>query len=100
MPFCLSPLTTWMQGTGSWFSAKTGQPSYEATVVEQSDDHGASNYFIRKVPISKFFGEESKRKFQVQATEAIVMTDSAEQEYEADIYFWPDGAIGRSQWDD
>ncbi len=73
------------------FSRKTGQPSYETTVVEKSDDHGASNYFIRKVPISEFFSEESKRKFQVQATEAILMVDSSEQEYEADIYFWSKG---------
>jgi hypothetical protein len=73
------------------FSRKTGQPSYETTVVERSDDRGASNYFIRKVPISKFFSEESKRKFQVQATEGILMVDSADQEYEADVYFWSNG---------
>ncbi len=73
------------------FNRKTDLPSYEPTVLEHSDDHGASNYFIRKVPISEFFGAESKRKFQVQATEAIVMVDSGEQEYEADIYFWSNG---------
>ncbi len=82
------------------FSRKTGQSSDESTVVEKSDDHGASNYFIRKVPISKFFGEESKRKFQVQATEGIVMTDSAEQEYEADIYFWSNGRYRQEPVDD
>jgi hypothetical protein len=82
------------------FSRKTGQQSYETTVVEKSDDHGASNYFIRKVPISKFFGEESKRKFQVQATEGIVMTDSAEQEYEADIYFWSNARFRQEPVDD
>jgi hypothetical protein len=70
------------------FSRKTGQPSYEAAVVEQSDDKGASNYFIRKVAVSRFFNEASKRKSQVQATEAILMVDSAETEYEADLYFW------------
>jgi hypothetical protein len=73
------------------FSPKPGQASYETTVVEQSDDHGASSYFIRKVPISDFFNEGSKKKFQVRAAEAIVMVDSAEQEYEADIYFWSNG---------
>lgn len=74
------------------FSRKAGQASYETTVVEKSHDHGASNYFIRGVPISDFFSEESKRKFQVRAAEAIVMVDSAEQEYEADIYFfWSNG---------
>jgi hypothetical protein len=73
------------------FSRKAGQPSYEATVVEESDDKGASNYFIRKAVISRFFNEASKRKFQVQAAEAILMIDSADQEYEADLYFWSSG---------
>ena len=82
------------------FSRKTGQPSYETAVVEKSDDHGASNYFIRKVPIRRFFGEESKRKLQVQASEGIVMTDSAEQEYEADIYFWSNGRYRHEPVDD
>lgn len=77
------------------FTRKVGLSSYEATVVERSNGHGPSNYFIRKVPIGRFFNEESKREFQVQATEGILMVDSAEQEYEADIYFWSNGG---SQW--
>ena len=72
-------------------SRKAGQSSYGLTVVEKSDDHGASNYFIRKVAVAEFFSGESKKKFQVQATEAILMVDSAAQEYEADIYFWSNG---------
>lgn len=58
------------------------------TVVEKSADKGASNFFIRKVPISKFFSEKSKKTFQVEATEGVLMVDSAEHEYEADVYFW------------
>lgn len=73
------------------FSHKAEQAAYEATVVEKSDDKGASNYFIRKVAVSRFFDEASKRKFQVQAAEAILMVDSAEAEYEADLYFWSNG---------
>jgi len=73
------------------FSQKPGQLSYDTIVVEQSGDHGSANYFIRKVPASQFFSEESKRKFQVQASEAILMVDSAEQEYEADVYYWSKG---------
>lgn len=82
------------------FNRKTGQPSYETTVVEKSDDHGASNNFILKVPITRYFSEESKRKFQVQATDSILMVDSAEQEYEADIYFWSNGRFRREPVDD
>lgn len=82
------------------FSRKVGLSSYEATVVERSNDNVPSNYFIRKAPMSRFFNEESKRKFQVQATEAILMVDSAEQEYEADIYFWSNGRFRREPVDD
>ena len=82
------------------FSRKVGLSSYEATVVERSNDNIPSNYFIRKAPISRFFNEESRRKFQVQATEAILMVDAAEQEYEADIYFWSNGRFRREPVDD
>lgn len=82
------------------FSRKAGQSSFEATVVEQSDDKGASNYFIRKVPVSRFFNEVSKRKFQVQAAEAILMVDSAETEYEADLYFWSNGRFQQQPVDE
>jgi len=81
------------------FSRKTAELSYEPAVVEQSDDHGASNYFIRKVPVSDFFSEESKRKFQVQARDCILMVDSAEQECETDIYFWSNGRFRREPVD-
>jgi hypothetical protein len=64
------------------------------------NDKGASNYFIRKVAVSRFFNEESKKKFQLQATEAILMVDSAEQEYEADLYFWSDGRFQQQPVDE
>jgi hypothetical protein len=82
------------------FSRKVRQPSYETIVVEQSDDHGASNYFIRKVAINRFFNEESKKTFQVQAMEGILMIDSAEQEYEADVYFWSNGRFRQEAVDE
>jgi hypothetical protein len=82
------------------FTPKVGLSSYEATVVERSNDNIPSNYFIRKAPISRLFNEESKRKFQVRATEAILMVDSAEHEYEADIYFWSNGRFRQEPVDD
>jgi hypothetical protein len=81
------------------FSRNVGESSYEATVVERSGDR-ASKYFIRKVPISGYFSEVSKRKFQVEATEAILMVDSAEDEYEADIYFWSNRHFRQKPVDD
>jgi hypothetical protein len=62
--------------------------SYETHVLDQSDDGGASNLFIRGVEIKKFFGGSSKRKFRVETREGILSVDSGENEYEADIYFW------------
>lgn len=82
------------------FSLKTEQTSYETTVVEKSDDKGASNYFIRKVAVGRFFNEASKRKFQVQAAEAILMVDSAEEAYEADLYFWSNGRFRQEPVDE
>jgi hypothetical protein len=70
------------------FSPKGGTPSFEIHVLEQSDDGGGSNLFIRGVGIGKFFSESSKKKFRVQAPEGILLVDSGENEYEADIYFW------------
>ncbi len=74
------------------FSSKAGQPSHETRVVEQSDGSGAANFFIRRVRISKFFDEHSKKKFQVQTSEGILLVDAAENEYETDVYFWTNGS--------
>jgi hypothetical protein len=74
------------------FSHQKGSSAYEESIVEKSD-RGGSDFFIRQVPVAKFFNETSKKKFHVHATEAILMIDSAENEYEADIYFWSDGCF-------
>lgn len=65
--------------------------SYGRRVVEQSKDPGAENFFIRKIPVGKFFNATSKLKFHVRTLEGILMVDAGESEYEADVYFWADG---------
>jgi hypothetical protein len=82
------------------FTIKSDQASYEATSLEQSDSPGASSYFIRKVPASQFFSSESKKKFHLEATECILMIDSAEHEYGTDIYFWANGHFEHEPVDD
>jgi hypothetical protein len=82
------------------FTLKSGQSSYQATSLEQSDTPGASSYFIRKVPASQFFSIESKKKFHLEATECILLIDSAEQEYGTDIYFWANGHFEHEPVDD
>jgi len=82
------------------FSRTEGKPLYEASEVEHSDDSAASDHFISKVILSDFFTEESKKKYNVQAPEGILLVDSAEQEYEADLYFWSGGGWRHKPVDD
>jgi hypothetical protein len=70
------------------FGPKTNQPSYEMRVVGQWDNGGAANYFVHNTRISKFFDEQSKKKFHAHTGEGILLVDSAENEYEVDVYFW------------
>lgn len=72
------------------FSPKGGQPSYEMRAVD-SGDSGAANFFIHRVRISKFFDEQSRKTFQAHTSEGILLVNSAEKEYETDVYFWAKG---------
>jgi hypothetical protein len=81
------------------FNPQPGGSDFEELVVEKSDTHGASNFYVQQVAVSKFFDDRSGKKFKVQAADAILMVDSAENEYEADVYFWSNGRF-RQQWVD
>ncbi len=72
------------------FSQTADQRSYEVNVVAQADS-GARNLFIHKVPISRFFDDSSRRKFQAHANDGILLIDSGENEYDAEVYFWTNG---------
>jgi len=73
------------------FSQKTGESGYEMRVLDKLDESGAANYFLRGTPISKFFSEESKKKFHAHTVDVILLFDSAEKEYEVDVYYWSEG---------
>jgi hypothetical protein len=81
------------------FSRSMRGPSYETTFVEKSDEAGASNYFLSKVPIAEFFSDESNKKFQMQTTEAILKVDAGDHEYEADICYWSNGSYRQEPLD-
>jgi len=70
------------------FSQKAGDPGYEARVIDVLDQNGAANYFIERAPISKFFDAPSRKKFQAYTVDGILLVDSAENEYEVEVYFW------------
>jgi hypothetical protein len=70
------------------FFARPGQSAFEVTLLDESDQNGASNYFIRGTLLSRFFDEPSRKKFQVNTPDGVLLVDSAESEYEVDVYFW------------
>jgi hypothetical protein len=73
------------------FSQKLGQPGCEVRVLDKLDEKGAANYYIQSTPISKFFDEASRRKFQPHTKDGILLTDSGENEYGVEVYFWSGG---------
>jgi len=73
------------------FSQKLGQPGYEVRVLDKLDEKGAANYYIQGTPISKFFDEPSRKKFQAHTVDGILLVDSAENEYGVEVYFWSGG---------
>jgi hypothetical protein len=70
------------------FSQKAGQSEFEERILNKLDEGGATSYFLRGMPISKFFDEASKKRFQAHSAEVILLFDSAENEYEVDVYYW------------
>jgi hypothetical protein len=73
------------------FSQRLGQTDYEAKILDKLEERGASNYFLRGTPIRKFFDEASKRRFHAHTADVILLFDSAEKEYEVDVYYWSEG---------
>ncbi len=73
------------------FTQRPGQSDYEARILDQLDESGAANYFLRATPIGKFFDEASKKRFHAHTADVILLFDSAEKEYEVDVYYWSEG---------
>ncbi|HET7207442.1 MAG TPA: hypothetical protein VFI95_12765 [Terriglobales bacterium] len=69
------------------FSQRPGQSDYEAELLDKLDDAGAVNYFVRGTPIGKFFGQASKKRFNAHTSDVILLFDSADKEYEVDVYY-------------
>jgi hypothetical protein len=73
------------------FGQKPNEAVYEVREVGSLDQNGASNYFIHRAPIGKFFDEASRKKFQAHTMDGILLVDSAENEYGVEVYFWSGG---------
>ena len=72
------------------FTPTGAQPPYETRVLD-SDTTRAGNSFIRTTMFGKFFDKTSVKKFHAYTRDGILIVDSAENEYEVDVYFWADG---------
>lgn len=70
------------------FSQRPGQSDYDARILDKLDESGAANYFLRAMPIGKFFDEASKKRFHAHTADVLLLFDSAEKEYEVDVYYW------------
>ena len=70
------------------FNQKTSNANERPLLVDKSDDSGARNYFLHTTSLNKFFDAASRKKFQAHAPDGILLVDSAENEYEVDVYYW------------
>jgi hypothetical protein len=52
------------------YSPPFDSSTYEELLVEKSSDNAASNFFLREVPVVKFFDETSQKKHQVRTVSA------------------------------
>jgi hypothetical protein len=75
------------------FSRDEGQSrqSYKAIVLDQSESADPDNFLIRSIRIADYFDKPSVTKFRVQAKDGVLFVDSAEDEYEVDVYYWAEG---------
>lgn len=65
---------------------------YRLREAEASKSADSANFFVRSVPLSRFFDLSAKRKFNIASPGGILLVDSGRDEYESDIFFWSDGA--------
>ena len=76
------------------FSREVALAQYSVNLIEQRDGAGASNYYVHEVRTDDFFSHKGSLK--PEAPEAILFVASAENEYEANVYFWANGRYDHS----
>jgi hypothetical protein len=79
--------------------SRSGDGSYEDTIVESVDHVGATNFFLRAVPIKKYFDAAWRKQVHASAEDGIFFADAGTKEYEVDVYYWSDGKF-HQQWID
>jgi hypothetical protein len=79
--------------------SRNGDGSYVETLVESWDHGGAMNFFVRAVPIKKYFNAAWRKQVHASAEDGIFFADAGTKEYEVDVYYWSDEKF-HHQWID
>lgn len=79
--------------------SRTAGELFESVTAEEWNGKGAGNYFLHAEPITRWFDRSWIRRLHVQVTDGVLLVDSAETEFEADLYFWVNGKF-RHEWVD
>ena len=74
------------------FTPERDGVSYDMTVLDEASDD-ASDIFIHREDVAKFFDQKSIAKFRVDADELVLFADAGVKEYETDVYFWGNGSF-------
>ena len=70
------------------FSPRDGESAYQSTIIEEFDEGGAQNLFIRSVRISDLFNTTARKKLGIEANEGVVIVESGKKEFWTDVFFW------------
>ena len=84
------PLENGLQDGNSHAGARL--PPHKST-IEESEKGATADYFIHQVAIRRFFDQQSRKKFKVQASDGILFAAVGKNEYETDVYFRGNGAF-------
>ena len=71
------------------FSRVGNRADFRMRLLDEGD-HGARDYYLRKLPLS-YFSRESRKKFSMEGPEIILITESGENEAGSEIYYWSGG---------
>jgi hypothetical protein len=78
------------------FTQQSGQKFYGFKVVQQAES-GASDFFLRSVPTSRYTEEQSRWSFRARPTDSLLLVYCADKAQEADLYVWSNDAFQRVQ---
>lgn len=65
-------------------TSRNDRKTYDLKTLDQSDGPGSENVYIRTMKVDA----RTQKRFGIAASEGILLVNSGESEYEANLYFW------------